>query len=522
MWKRILLCICFCVLLTPIWGGAAQATYNPSDGRHYFFDKSSGFYIRLDNPKDTNISTNYLKELKFTLLWYNRQNSKPNYGYNGIALGVVDVDYNGRASYSRITGTTHHQYTLHDLDTKLEKTTTGYKVPIQIKNLDPKDKSLQNFLGESGKIDIELNYYNVDHPHANVLLDFQDNKDITTFGNKLRLRFPKDSYIADPTLVQSLVPEQRLSVNVFEAPPQSDEYVFLSRQYSIRDGMRRLFAEPSASGDITITYEGVVPKQMEGYNLTMLKAHHEKWVPIGGVVDSAKQTVTAEFDEFGTYAIGLVYKDYGIKPHWARKDVLGLAYKGILQPEINAKDQFLISQLDRPIDRLSYIVLLSKALGFQPLDYQGYFADVSELKYGKDDTGYLMAAVMNGVVFGKEADLAGYNIMAPEQPLTRQEAAAFLARAVQVETDQNQSRQARTRNTRNRNQQNVAADPNSELRKHYRDANRIDEWAKPSVLAVTTQGLMKGNGTHFNPRSNLTFAEASSLIYNLMQKKMLN
>src|SRR5699024_3586017 len=109
--------------------------------------------------------------------------------------------------------------------------------------------------------------------------------------------------------------------------------------------------------------------------LTMFKVQHEKWIPIGGVVDSAGQTVTAEFDAFGTYAIGLIYKDYGIQSHWARKEILGLAYKGILQPELNSKDQRLMNHPDSPIDRLSYIILLSKALGFQPLDYEGYFAD---------------------------------------------------------------------------------------------------------------------------------------------------
>src|SRR5699024_6145100 len=124
---------------------------------------------------------------------------------------------------------------------------------------------------------------------------------------KLRLRFPKNSYIADSTLMQSVVPEQKISIDVFEEPMQTDDYVFLSRQYSIRDGKKRLFAQPSTSGDITIKYEGVVPKQMEGHNLTMFKVQHEKWIPIGGVVDSAGQTVTAEFDAFGTYAIGLIY-----------------------------------------------------------------------------------------------------------------------------------------------------------------------------------------------------------------------
>lgn len=519
MWKKILLCASIFALLIP-FGGTAQATYNPADGYHYFFDKRSGFYIRLDSPRDINISSNYIKELKFTLLWHNRHNSSPNLGYNGISIGVVDVEYGGKASYSKITGTSSHQYTIHDLDTKLDKTTTGYKIPIKINNLDRKDKSLQNFLGESGKIDIELNYYNVDHPNAHVLIDFQDNRELTTFGDKLRLRFPKNSYIADPTLAQSYVPEQRLSVDVFEEPPQSTDYVFLSRQYSIRDANKRLFAQPSAAGDITIKYEGIVPKQMEGYNLTMLKAHHEKWIPIGGVVDSANQTVTAKFDEFGRYAIGLVYKDYGIKSHWAKKEALGLAYKGVLQPDINDKDQQLLSQLDKPIDRLSYVVLLSKALGFQPLDYQGYFTDVSELEYGKDETGYLMAAVMNGIVFGKQSNLPGYHIMDPDQPLTRQEAAAFLARAAEVGSEQ--KKQRGSRNFRNRGNPRNAADPSVELSKRYKDANRIDGWAKPAVHAVTEQRLMRGNGTHFHPTSNLTVAEAFALIYNLMENKKLN
>lgn len=521
MIKKIFLLLSFTLLLIPTIG-EAETVYNDENGYYYFFDKSSGFYIRLDNPRKNNISTNYLDELTFTVLWYDRENSKPNFGYNGIAYGVFGIDT--KAPHLKITKQRYQQvYTIHNLDTQLSKTTLGYKIPIEIINYDPSDTSHSNFKGESGKIDIELNYYNVDHANAKYVVNFQDGKDMKMFGDKLMLRFPKNSYIADNSLSQSVLLNQRLVVDVKEKPVPSDDYIFLSQQFTIDDADRSLFAKPNTWGDITIAYDGVVPKAMEGYNLAILKNNYGKWVPIGGIVNSEQKTVTAVFDEFATYAIGLVYKDYGLKQHWSKKEALGLAYKGIIQPEVNQKDLALLSKLDEPIDRFTYTVLLSRALGFQPMDYTGVFADVKDADYTKDELGYLMAGVMNGLVYGKEANIPGYIVMDPTKSLTREEAVAFLARAINLnsETEDNSKKSKFTKKKKSLNNQEDEQDPKTELQKYYKDANRISDWAAKSVLQITNEKLINANSGNFNPKSKLTNAEAMSMIYKLMELKKL-
>lgn len=510
-------------LLLPNSIGHAEHQYNEENGYHYFFDKSSGFYIRLDNPRKNNISTNIIDELTFTVLWYDKENSKPNYGYNGIAYGVFGLDT--KEPHLKITKERYnHVYTIHDLDTKLTQTTTGYKIPIEIKNYDSADTSTSNFKGESGKIDIELNYYHVDHTNAKFFTDFKDGTDMKMFGDKLMLRFPKNAYISDNTLGQSVLLDQKLIIDVREKPMPSDSYVFLSQQFTIDDSARSLNAKPSTWGDITIAYEGVVPKAMEGYNLAVLKNSYGKWVPIGGVVNSEKKTVTAVFDDFATYSIGLVYKDYGLKKHWAKKEVLGLAYKGVIQPDINSKDLALLSKLDKPIDRFTYIVLLSKALNFQPLDYTGVFSDVKELDYSQDELGYLMAGVMNGLVYGKASSIPGYTVMQPNNTLTREEAVAFLARAITLSSDAEESgkKTKTTKKTSKKKSSEEPASPKVQLQQTYKDANKISDWAAEAVLQVTNEKLVtKTAAGNFNPKGKLTNGEAMSMIYKLMEAKKL-
>ncbi|KEF40029.1 putative S-layer protein [Schinkia azotoformans MEV2011] len=524
MIKKLILLLSLTLLLLPATTGNAEHVYNDENGYHYYFDSSSGFYIRLDNPRTNNISTNMIDELTFTVLWYNKDNSKPNFGYNGIAYGVFDLDTT--VSHSRITKKSYeHVYTIHNIDTKLTKTQTGYKIPIEIKNRDSKDSSYSNFKGESGKIDIELNYYHVDHSQAKFYTDFIGGKDIKMFGDKLILRFPVGTYISDNVKAESssfkhILLDQRFVVNVREKPQPSDDYVFLSQQFIIDDSNGSLIAKPSTWGDITLAYEGVVPKAMEGYNLAVLKNNYGKWVPIGGIVNSQNKTVTAVFDDFGTYAIGLVYKDYGLKNHWAKKEVLGLAYKGVIQPEISTKDKELLTSLDKPIDRFNFTVLLSKALGFQPLDYTGVFSDIKEIDYGQDELGYLMAGVMNGLVFGKESNIPGYMVMEPKNTLTREEAVAFLARAISLNgAEQTASKSKFTK--KKKSTKDASEDPKVELKKTYKDANKISDWAAPAVLQATNEKLITPTSGNFNPKGKLTQAEAMSMIYKLMESKKL-
>lgn len=523
MTKKIILLFILTLFLVPLPTNA-EHVYNDEDGYHYFFDKSSGFYIRLENPRENNISTNVIDELTFTVLWYDKKNSQPNFRNRRVAFDYFTL--NTKAKHLKITKDRYdHVYTIHSLDLNLKDTKTGVKIPIEIKNDDPKDTSYSNYRGENGKIDIELNYYNVDHSQAKYYTDFKAGTDMKMFENKLMLRFPKGAYISDSVTAarssfKSVLLDQRIVVDVKEKPYPSDDYVFLSQQFIIDDASRSANAKPSTWGDITLSYEGSVPKAMEGYNLAVLKNYYGKWVPIGGVVNSANKTVTAVFDDFGTYAIGLVYKDYGVKQNWAKKEILGLAYKGVIQPEINFRDSILLSNLNNPIDRFTYTVILSKALGFQPMDYTGVFSDVSELDYGQNELGYLMAGVMNGLVFGKEANVPGYTVMEPTKTLTREEAVTFLARAINLSSNQGKGK-TKTKTTKNKKGAADSDTPKAQLKGVYKDANKISDWAADAVLQATNEKLVDAQGGYFNPQAKLTNAEAMSMVYKLMEAKRL-
>ncbi len=121
---------------------------------------------------------------------------------------------------------------------------------------------------------------------------------------------------------------------------------------------------------------------------------------------------------------------------------------------------------------------------------------------------YIMAAVSNGIVQGKTAHASGQNKFGPKDNLTRAEAAVMAARAMKLKVD-TYSDLDKTKKS---------------LLKHYKkeDIENTPGWALPYVLAVTNAKIMQGNTSkEFLANQNLSFEEASALIYKLMDKLKL-
>jgi len=56
--------------------------------------------------------------------------------------------------------------------------------------------------------------------------------------------------------------------------------------------------------------------------------------------------------------------------------------------------------------------------------------------------------------------------------------------------------------------------PNKGTGKNFIDANRISDWAKPSVNALNYQGLFDDiTGVRFNPATPATRAEVASILF---------
>ena len=127
------------------------------------------------------------------------------------------------------------------------------------------------------------------------------------------------------------------------------------------------------------------------------------------------------------------------------------------------------------ITRAEFVVLVNNAMGYTKSGY-AYFSDVPSHYWGKN-------AIQTGVAAGYISG-DGNGIFRPNDPVTRQEAAAMISRILDLK--QNESRAYR-----------------------YTDSYAISNWAKGVVGAVSEAGIMAGypDGS-FGPNKVLTRAEA--------------
>ncbi|WP_123042262.1 S-layer homology domain-containing protein [Cohnella candidum] len=228
------------------------------------------------------------------------------------------------------------------------------------------------------------------------------------------------------------------------------------------------------------------------------------WENVGGEVDMKKHTVTVPFDEFGYYMVGKLKSGYSdITNHpWARNILNGLYSKGIMTnlrfDEFGADDQ---------TTRGEFATLLVKGLNIK-LNYddnQSFTDVVPGAKSATWDYEHIETAARAGIVSGLSEGSFG-----PDIKVTREDAAVMIARALKLKLAVNDSKLE------------------AALAKAFVDSASAQIYARPSILAVTKAGVMSGTPVtipgqkkpmyNFNPKSNLTRAEAGAITVKLLQK----
>ncbi|OUN45566.1 hypothetical protein B5G26_00630 [Anaerotignum lactatifermentans] len=159
-----------------------------------------------------------------------------------------------------------------------------------------------------------------------------------------------------------------------------------------------------------------------------------------------------------------------IQGHWAQNTINKWVDKGDISgyPDGTFRPNNMIT-------RAEFVVLVNNAMGYTKSGY-AYFSDVPSHYWGKN-------AIQTGVAAGYISG-DGNGIFRPNDPVTRQEAAAMISRILDLK--QNESRAYR-----------------------YTDSYAISNWAKGMVGAVSDAGIMAGypDGS-FGPDKVLTRAEA--------------
>ncbi|UPK46802.1 S-layer homology domain-containing protein [Paenibacillus pabuli] len=217
----------------------------------------------------------------------------------------------------------------------------------------------------------------------------------------------------------------------------------------------------------------------------------KKWVALDNLkVDQMNGTVSGTIDHFTTFAVLVSDKTVTPTPapggtknftdlegHWASGSIMDLVELGVIQgyPDNSFRP-------DNKITRAEFVTLVVKALHLQGSVDKGFADTTSHWAQVAIST-----AASMGIVNGYSDNTFG-----PDELVTREQIATMVVRAAQI------------------------ADSDSNI--SFSDVNEISDWARSSLTAAITNGLVNGypDGT-LKPKGNTTRAEAATLIQRAIQ-----
>lgn len=265
---------------------------------------------------------------------------------------------------------------------------------------------------------------------------------------------------------------------------------------------------PSRAGTLSIKYDASIVNAANNILTVFYQSGSGDWQNLGGVVNTGKKVITVPFRGFGYYIVLKNRESFDdvIGHEYARDAMETLFSKGIM---VNYRANEFGAYKD--ISRGEFATMLVKALDL-PINDGPYededtpssptFKDVNPRRDRWDyEYKYIETAARAGIVRGKEP---GY--FRPEQPLSRQEAAIMIARALNMKLGTLDASKLA-------------------LGKMFEDAKDVSYYAAPSVLAVAKAKLMNGEPKdpnakkpvyRFVPNTNLTRADMAVITIRVM------
>lgn len=188
------------------------------------------------------------------------------------------------------------------------------------------------------------------------------------------------------------------------------------------------------------------------------------------------------FVQYASAGAALPFKD--IASSYARKEIIDLYNQKILTG--TSETSFSPA---KSITRAEFITVLDRLLKLEPV--AGPISPFTDLAHNAWYYGWIQAAVQLELADGTSA-----STFAPARPVTRQEAAVLLGKAL-------------------KQQGNITA-----AQTVYQDKNNVAAWASRAVGAVSRLGLMKGDETGaFRPSDPITRQETAVLIARVLQQE---
>lgn len=243
--------------------------------------------------------------------------------------------------------------------------------------------------------------------------------------------------------------------------------------------------------NIDVEYSVNASSNVAGENnlgMYVLNEPKEQWDYQGGSVDQENRVMSFNTKVPGLFIILANQKSpefSDIKGHWAESDIQYMVKRNVVQ--ISGDNKFYPN---KEITRAEFAVFLVRTLGLgENIQGSKSFKDVTPDKaYYRE----VMTAANSGIIAGISSDLFD-----PQTRITRQEMAVMLDRALKYAK--------------------ISVIANQDLVNKFADVKQIAPWAKDSVAAAVTTGVMGGRENNsFAPKSYASRAEAVVILHRLL------
>jgi Tol biopolymer transport system component len=311
-------------------------------------------------------------------------------------------------------------------------------------------------------------------------------KEWSGFNGRISLGIPAETFEAGNTLTVYPVEESALEV------PEANQ------RYSDAFGLEQATGTRALAKSVQLTMAYSANKHA-GFDVRKLGLYRQNesdkslWHYMGGVFDSATETISASIDRLGVYAVMDYSQPFAdIAGHWAKRDTDVLISRHIVDGI--TQDRFAPEQ---PLTRAQFTKLLVGMLlgGEVPAAAGTASGAVPPFRDVPADAwhyAYITEAKRRGLV---EGGVDGS--FRPDDPLTREELAVLVGRALGLD----------------------AATAAGSPQPGFADGADIAGWAAPYVEAARAAGLIDGvDGDRFAPQGYATRAQGAVLIVRAMER----
>lgn len=269
---------------------------------------------------------------------------------------------------------------------------------------------------------------------------------------------------------------------------KQDELKLISSVIEVANNLSRGLKKPA---ELSLFFDSSKLTPDTKASLFVYDEQKKEWIEIGG--DVSGNTITAEVDRFGTFAVFAVKNSdddsnevvafVDVTKHWAEASIQQAVALGFINgyPDGTFRP-------NAEITRAEFIVMLAKALKLQGRGQAFNFSDQADI--GQWATQAIAQAVEAGIINGYTD-----GTFRPNAKISRTEMVLMAVRALKLNAE--------------------VVDQTS-----FKDDADIPQWAKASIEAAVKQGLVNGVGANrFAPNHTATRAESVMLLLKAFERR---